>query len=349
MKPTLSIIMPVFNRPSELKVMVDSIIANSYSDWELLAVDDGSDDTTLSILNAYAEQDERIRIITRTRLPKGAQTCRNIGFAQSRGKYVIFADSDDFMASYCLESRVREIENHPELDFMVFPSGVYSDGISLQPHLYMYGYPVYKDTIAAFSRRTLPFIVWNNIYRADALRAKDLVWDEHLLSMQDSDFNLMTLLAGLRFDYARNVAPDYAYRLPVQSHQSNSISGQMFQSEAYRESQLYLIEKFYRSIQAQYGHLYDNQLYDGILTFHVRISSTESDTRFLNQVGVIIKRYSPCCWRIFKVQMCLYKFFAYFLPHHMARNIPITTYLIRRKYWDNFKCRIIANSITSNQ
>ena len=126
---TLSIVMPVFNHPNELKQMIDSILANSYSDWELLAVDDGSQAETLSVLREYEILDKRIRLIQRTELPKGAQTCRNIGLREARGKYIIFFDSDDYITPDCLETRVQSLSARKDLDFMVFPSGVVENNV----------------------------------------------------------------------------------------------------------------------------------------------------------------------------------------------------------------------------
>ena len=123
----LSIVMPVFNHTDDLKTMLNSILDNSYQDWELLAVDDGSEQDTLSLLEEYTTRDKRICIIQRDRMPKGAQTCRNMGFEQARGEFVVFFDSDDYVAPHCLEQRVKELNEHPELDFMVFRSGTYYD------------------------------------------------------------------------------------------------------------------------------------------------------------------------------------------------------------------------------
>ena len=110
----LSIVMPVFNHPEELRTMLDSILQNTFQDWELWAVDDGSQQETLSVLDGYAGRDERIHFIRRERLPKGAQTCRNIGLEQAKGEYIIFFDSDDYITPNCFAQRVSEMDNHPE-------------------------------------------------------------------------------------------------------------------------------------------------------------------------------------------------------------------------------------------
>ena len=163
---SLSIIMPVFNHLDEVRTMIDSVLANDFQSWELLAVDDGSEEDTLQLLERYAEADSRIRVVRRDRQPKGAQTCRNIGLEMARGKFVIVFDSDDYIAPYCLRQRVEMMQKRPELDFMVFPSGVYVDNrFVTAPHPYDFGYRVAEDDVKMFASRRLPFIVWNNIYQ----------------------------------------------------------------------------------------------------------------------------------------------------------------------------------------
>ena len=119
--PMLSIVMPVYNKLEQTLYMIESIRANRFQLWELLVVDDGSDEDTITVLNQLPYKDSRIRIIRRNRSPKGAQTCRNIGMEQAQGKYIIFFDNDDYVLPHCLETRVNAMESNPSLDFMVFP------------------------------------------------------------------------------------------------------------------------------------------------------------------------------------------------------------------------------------
>ena len=75
----LSVIIPSFNHADLTVLMIESIRNNEFTDWELLVVDDGSDDSNFYRLKQFEQFDDRIRIIQRDRLPKGAPTCRNIG------------------------------------------------------------------------------------------------------------------------------------------------------------------------------------------------------------------------------------------------------------------------------
>ena len=328
----LSIVMPIFNHKEFVAEMIDSIKANDFQDWELLAVDDGSTDDTFDHLASLYENDARIKLIHRDREPKGAPTCRNIGFERAQGKYVIFFDSDDIVKPYCLRQRVEAIENHPELDFMVFPSGVYLNGEFLNTYKYsIFGYPVYKDDIAAFASRTLPFIVWNNIYRTSSLREKGIQWDEKLSSLQDADFNVQTLSAGLRYEYVK-ARPDYGYRVASGLY---SISCDVAMGKDI-STKVYAHEKFYKKYQALYHHSYDRQLFSGILWFYNSVSNAGVNYSFAALLQQMLMKYDNKRAITFAVIVKCSRFLEYFLSRKLARQLPLLCYLYRYQWHE--KC-----------
>lgn len=95
MEPTVSIIIPVYNAEKTLKRCVDSIIRQTYSDWELLLVDDGSRDTSSKMCDEYALKDTRIKSFHQRN--QGVSAARNLGLDQARGKWILFVDSDDYL------------------------------------------------------------------------------------------------------------------------------------------------------------------------------------------------------------------------------------------------------------
>ena len=121
MAPIVSIIIPVYNRPLLVAEAIESVLAQSNPNWELIVVDDGSTDHTWEVLESYAAKDERIRVFKRDREPKGAPTCRNIGAGMARGEYLIFFDSDDLLLPHCVEGRLNACKENPGMDFLVFP------------------------------------------------------------------------------------------------------------------------------------------------------------------------------------------------------------------------------------
>ena len=98
----ISIILPVYNTEAYLRACVDSILRQTYRDFELLAVNDGSTDSSGSILRAYAESDARVRVFHIAN--EGVSNARNVALENARGEYVAFVDSDDFIAPDMLET-----------------------------------------------------------------------------------------------------------------------------------------------------------------------------------------------------------------------------------------------------
>ena len=125
--PIVSIITPSYNREYFVADTLDSLLSQEYKNWENIVVDDGSTDATKDIIKAYSDKDSRIKVFNRDRSPKGACTCRNQGVDLSEGQYLVFLDTDDLLEPFCIEQRVKVMENNPALDFAIFPSLMFRD------------------------------------------------------------------------------------------------------------------------------------------------------------------------------------------------------------------------------
>ena len=93
--PTVSVVLPTYNRADVLPEAIDSVLAQDFDDWELLVVDDGSEDDTAGVVGPYLE-DGRIAYLKKEHV--GSADSRNLGVRRSRGRYVTFLDSDDVAA-----------------------------------------------------------------------------------------------------------------------------------------------------------------------------------------------------------------------------------------------------------
>ncbi len=103
--PTVSVIMPAYNAERFIKETIQSVIAQTYTDWELLVIDDGSADSTCSIIEDFVNRDSRIRLL-RNEKNMGVANTRNRGFDLCRGQYVALLDSDDIWFSDKLERQL---------------------------------------------------------------------------------------------------------------------------------------------------------------------------------------------------------------------------------------------------
>lgn len=247
-KPLVTIIVPNFNNTVFLGELVDSIARQSYPNWELIVIDDGSTDNSFQYAMDIARHNpSKIRVIGRNRLPKGGQTCRNIGIQESKGEYIVFFDSDDLISEDCLEQRVSFMESHQELDFGVFPAHSFKPREDYKTYYkgdISWGNPTNGNAINLFLRNEYPFLVVTSIFRKGSLSG--IEWDEKLTVRQDLDFNLSLLFSEKKYDYCPNAEYDYFYRV---HHTANHVSGNMTTPEKY-ESMVYLFDKIFSKIES---------------------------------------------------------------------------------------------------
>lgn len=109
-KPLVSIIMPVYNTGKYLDKSIGSVIQQIYENWELIVVDDGSTDNSISIIQSFAQKDQRIQLYINESDQHGPGIARNIGLDHLRGKYTYFIDSDDWIEKELLVDTVTKAE-----------------------------------------------------------------------------------------------------------------------------------------------------------------------------------------------------------------------------------------------
>lgn len=118
-KPLVSIVIAAYNAEQYLPRCLDSMIAQTYSNIEIIVVDDASTDDTMSILQKYANKDERIRIL-RMNKNSGAPAARNKGMKETKGEFMTTVDADDTIAMDAIELSVNMMVADPELDFVLY-------------------------------------------------------------------------------------------------------------------------------------------------------------------------------------------------------------------------------------
>ncbi len=99
--PKVSVIIPVYKVEAYLPACLDSVLAQTFPDWEVICVNDGSPDNCGAILAEYAQKDSRIKVITQEN--QGLSMARNNGLKQAVGEYILFLDSDDFIHPQLLD------------------------------------------------------------------------------------------------------------------------------------------------------------------------------------------------------------------------------------------------------
>ena len=114
--PEISVILCSYNREKYLNNCIDSVINQTFQNWELVIVDDGSQDNTFEIVNSYLQKFTNIRYLKHQNKKLGY--AKNVGIQASFGKYITFIDSDDAYKPGHLQSRLEYMQAHPEIDLI---------------------------------------------------------------------------------------------------------------------------------------------------------------------------------------------------------------------------------------
>lgn len=110
----VSVIIPVYNAGETIRRCLNSVVNQSYTNIEIIVIDDGSIDNSFEICKSYCAKDERIKVLKQNNSGPGA--ARNLGIEYSRGKYILFVDSDDYIANDMVEKMLKEImENEAQV------------------------------------------------------------------------------------------------------------------------------------------------------------------------------------------------------------------------------------------
>ena len=124
--PQISVIIPIFNSERFIAKTLDSVLAQTFTDFEVVCVDDGSTDRSVGILEEYADMDERIRILRNTEKSEGAAAARNLGIQNAKGEYLSILDSDDLFEPDMLRRAYERITSD-ESDVVIYDGWVYDD------------------------------------------------------------------------------------------------------------------------------------------------------------------------------------------------------------------------------
>lgn len=189
----VSIIVPVYNAETCLKKCVDSILAQSFTKWELILVDDGSTDKSSAICDEYTLKDNRIRVIHKAN--GGVSSARNMGLKMAKGAWITFIDSDDTIGKYFFE-----VEFSSDVDLYIACSKK-----DWNPH-------VYKEfELTQFLEKNLCDVYfrvpWGKLFNKSTMGS--ILFDESMRLGEDTVFNLCFLRECKRMAIVNNIIYNY--------------------------------------------------------------------------------------------------------------------------------------------
>ena len=204
--PLISVIIPVYNVEKYLPACLDSVLAQTYNNLEVLLIDDGSMDTSGAICDRYAAQESRIRVIHQKN--GGVASARNAGVRAFCGEYVMFVDSDDLLIAdaFC--------NLQIDADMVVFD------------YLFMKGNRIYDKKMLNSSYGTLsmedivrnivsgqPGFSWGILYRRDYLWYNKFSFDKNFIQCEDAVFNFSIMVNMPNIVYVNRKAYQYNYNV----------------------------------------------------------------------------------------------------------------------------------------
>lgn len=163
--PKLSIIVPVYKVERTLNQCVESILRQTFSDWELILIDDGSPDCCGAMCDKWAQYDSRVRVIHKPN--GGLSDARNAGIEASDGEFITFVDSDDFISEDTYLSVLGIFQNYKECDIVEYP--VNEKYGSREQKLLIFRNTYYESTIHYWYSEEVfrHCYAWNKVYRRD--------------------------------------------------------------------------------------------------------------------------------------------------------------------------------------
>lgn len=209
----VSIILPVFNAERFLPQCLDSILGQSYLQWELIAVNDGSKDRSLEILKSYEKRDDRIHIISKKN--EGVSIARNVALSQVHGEYIYFVDSDDIVMQDALSILIRTLESNNatfiKSDFLPINEHGKQLFINKKQGIRRRYEGKIIDSEMFYSKILMDeFFLWTCLFRRDIIEKNKIRFIPHCRLMEDAAFIVEYLLHS-----SRNVYKDacvYGYR-----------------------------------------------------------------------------------------------------------------------------------------
>ena len=210
MNPTVSIIVPVYNAQRTLRRCIDSVLNQTFSDFELLLVDDGSKDESGEICDSYALRDERVKVFHIEN--SGVSAARNVALDRARGEYLQFLDSDDWITADATQQFVRAARKY-DCDMVISDFyRVVNDRLSVKGDIEEAAVMSREEFAAHMMENPADFyygVLWNKLFRRSIVEEHALRMNPEISWCEDFLFNMEYIRYADRF-YALNV-PLYYY------------------------------------------------------------------------------------------------------------------------------------------
>lgn len=239
MNAEVSIIIPTYNRAHLICETLDSILNQTYKEWECIIVDDGSTDNTNEILSNYLN-DSRFKFHLRpSSKPKGANSCRNFGFQFSKGDFIHFMDSDDLYLPIALETFKKSFSESIDVVVAKLELTDFDSGLKIRENQIES-----QNLIEDYFIGKVAFYVSGPVWKRSFLQKQKQLFDENISNLDDWDFNLRMLYQNPEMEVLN--IPLLKYRISENSlsREINKLNFKEVKSELFtRQKHLAILKK----------------------------------------------------------------------------------------------------------
>lgn len=267
----ISIIVPIYNVEHYLPTCLNSIKKQTFTDFEIILVNDGSTDASLSIAKEFVKTDKRAFLVSQSNA--GLSAARNAGLFAAKGKYIIFIDSDDWIEPNMLEVLHNEVIKHSP-DFICFR--LQFDNLLLKKRtIYgkkfkfeqLYGSTILKDALLV---KNIPTAAWAKMYNHSFLAENNLKFEPGIVN-EDTLFTIQTACCAQKVTFVNQI---FYHAIEREGSISRSSQERLFLDmiTALNKTKEYLLEKaMFNEIKIYYEARYLKSLLYNILQIAQRL------------------------------------------------------------------------------
>lgn len=202
--PKFSIIIPVYNVSAFLEDCLNSIIQQTYNNFEIICINDGSTDNSLEILEKFAQKDKRIKIFTQKN--QGVSVARNLGLDKAKGEYILFCDADDiFKSNLCFEVAAKIEQTHD--DVIAYGHENYIDNILDEVCYSSITKLLKKETLKEWLN--LQVFVWEKAFKRSFIEEKNIRFPVGIKNAEDLVFCLRVYFSGAKYSLIEKALYEY--------------------------------------------------------------------------------------------------------------------------------------------
>ena len=331
MSLSISVIIPVYNSEKYLEKCIDSILGQTFQDFELLLIDDGSTDSSGEICDRYAVHDSRIKVLHKPN--GGVSSARNIGIELALGDWITFVDSDDWVESNYLSTMISHVVDGVDI--------VISYPRTFTPNSYDLPAEHYEGLISAenfsllFSECGMGKYTYSvtKLYRRTFINKEKLRFDETLSMGEDHIFLYQSFLKARSVYVSKSIVYNYRYVEGGLSKRTHDLDVEVYGYKQIRTIIPQVIEKFgiaNQEVMAQFQAVYSLYIYRVLLALYngATLATRGKRLKILRSLELSYLGYGQKC-SFWKRRMLNLAFCRFCLP--LYDSVRVLQYKFRHK------------------